>query len=263
MLSFTYFCFIFNYIYININMKSLTKYLSEAYASISSPKWVRTSTSDELNGNESDIDGNEHGFEYVDLGLPSGTMWATCNVGADKPEDEGLLFQFGRVDGYRYRDKNVQFRTNDQNKQDTGNKFIPLTTSGKVYKANDILDLTDDAAYVNMGGKWRMPTKDELKELVDNTTHNVVTVNGVQGMLFTSTKPGYESKQLFIPFMQGSWWNGNWEYWGRSNANVWSSQVRPSNVNDAYTLYCNSSGNAYINYFNRSYAFSVRGVFKK
>ena len=59
-------------------------------------------------------DGKERGFDYVDLGLPSGTMWATCNVGADKPEDEGLLFQFGRVDGYKYRDSNNQFITNSQ-----------------------------------------------------------------------------------------------------------------------------------------------------
>lgn len=58
----------------------------------------------------------ENGFEYVDLGLPSGTMWATCNVGANKPEDPGLLFQFGRVDGYRYGDINNKFRTNKQNK---------------------------------------------------------------------------------------------------------------------------------------------------
>ena len=54
----------------------------------------------------------ENGFDYVDLGLPSGTMWATCNVGADKPEDEGLLFQFGRVDGYRFGDANHKFRLN-------------------------------------------------------------------------------------------------------------------------------------------------------
>ena len=205
-------------------------------------------------------DGNERGFEYVDLGLPSKTMWATCNVGADKPEDGGSLFQFGRVDGYRYRDKNSQFRTNYQNKQDTGNDIIPLTTSGKVYKANDILDLDDDAAYVNMGGKWRMPTSDELKELVDNTTHNVVTVNGVKGMMFTSNA---NEHQLFIPFIQGSWWNGNWEDWGRSNANMWSSQVRHSYVDSAYSLYCFSSGNAGIYSSNRSSAFSVRGVFKK
>ena len=227
-------------------MKSLTKYLSEAYASISSPKWVRTSTLDELNDNE--IDGKEHGFEYVDLGLPSGTMWATCNVGADKPEDWGLLFQFGRVDGYLYNDKHNQFKTDD----------TPLTTSGKVYKANDILDLADDAAHVNMGGKWRMPTKDELKEFVDNTTHKVETINGVKGMLFTSK---INNKRLFVPFA-GYWYNGSFAAAG-SHAYVWSSRVHPSNVNNAYLLDCNSSGFAYIYYYNHSFAFSVRGVFKK
>ena len=202
----------------------------------------------------------ENGYEYVDLGLPSGTMWATCNVGADKPEDEGLLFQFGCVDGYKYGDKNDQFRTNDQNKQDTGNKFIPLTASGKAYKTNEILDLGDDAAHVNMGGKWRMPTYEQLKELYDNTTHRVETINGVKGMLFTSK---INSNKLFIPFMQGSWWNGNWEDWGRSDASVWSSQVHPSNVNLACTLYCDSSDTAIIYFDNRSFAFTVRGVFKK
>ena len=123
----------------------------------------------------------ENGFEYVDLGLASGTMWATCNVGASKPEDEGLLFQFGRVDGYKHGDNNHKFTTDDQ-----------TTTSGKTYDKGETLQSADDAANVNMGGAWRMPTNDELQELIDNTTHDVVTVNGVQGMLFTSTKPGYE-----------------------------------------------------------------------
>ena len=223
-------------------MKSLIEYINES------------------NNIELISDGKERGFEYVDLGLPSGTMWATCNVGADKPEDEGLLFQFGCVDGYKYGDKNDQFRTNDQNKQDTGNKFIPLTASGKAYKTGDTLDLADDAAHVNMGGKWRMPTYEQLKELYDNTTHRVETINGVKGMLFTSK---INSNKLFIPFMQGSWWNGNWEDWGRSNANMWSSQVRHSYVDSAYSLYCFSSGNAGIYSSNRSSAFSVRGVFKK
>ena len=122
----------------------------------------------------------ENGFKYVDLGLPSGTMWATCNVGADKPEDEGLLFQFGRVDGYKYGDINHKFRTNAQNLEDgSTSEYIPITSSGKTYDKNEILDLADDAAHVNMGGKWRMPTKDELEELYYNTTHNVVTVNAL------------------------------------------------------------------------------------
>ena len=192
-------------------------------------------------------DGKERGFEYVDLGLPSGTMWATCNVGANKPEDKGLLFQFGRVDGYKYGDKNHKFKTDDK-----------ITTSGKVYKENDILDLEDDAVHINMGGAWRMPIKDELKELFNNTTHKVETINRVKGMMFTSVING---NKLFIPF-DGYWYNGSFAAAG-SYALVWSSQVHPSYVNNAYGLYCHSSGNAIISYYSRSYAFSVRGVFNK
>ena len=200
----------------------------------------------------------ENGFEYVDLGLPSGTMWATCNVGADKPEDQGLLFQFGRVDGYRFGDTNHKFKLNKQNKQDTGDEFIPKTASGKLYGKNDILDSEDDAAHVNMGGKWRMPTKDELKELFNNTTRKVETINRVKGMLFTSK---INNKRLFVPFA-GYWYNGSFAAAG-SLAFVWSSQVHPSIVDFAYVLNYNSGGNAYISYEGRSYAFSVRGVFNK
>ena len=205
-------------------------------------------------------DGQQDGYYYVDLGLS--VKWATCNVGSVLASDEGKLFQFGRVDGYIYGDKNNQFKTHSQNKQDTGNEFIPKTTSGKVYKAGDILELEDDAAHANMGGAWRMPTKDQLEELYGNTTYDVVTVNGVQGMLFTSTKPGYEGKHIFIPFMQGYWYNGSFTSAG-SYASVWSSQVHPSLVHSVYSLDCNSSGPASIRDYSRSYAFSVRGVFKK
>ena len=202
----------------------------------------------------------ENGFEYVDLGLPSGTMWATCNVGASKPEDEGLLFQFGRVDGYRYNDSSNQFRTNAQNKQDTGNDYIPKTTSGKPYNAGETLDFDDDAAHINMGGVWRMPTNDELQELIDNTTQKVETINEVQGMMFTSN---INEHQLFIPFA-GYWYEDDGGFIeSGSYAFVWSSQVFPYHVGIAYLLYCYSSGYADILNLNRSCAFSVRGVFKK
>ena len=191
----------------------------------------------------------ENGFEYVDLGLPSGTMWATCNVGASKPEDEGLLFQFGRVDGYKYGDNNNQFKTDDL-----------TTTSGKIYKENEILDLADDAAHVHMGGKWRMPTKDDLKELVDNTTHRVEAIHGVRGMMFTSNING---NQLFIPFMQGYWWNENWEDWNGLYGGVWSSQVYGLYDKCAYVFYQHSHNSTYVGCYYRSNAFSVRGVFKK
>ena len=221
-------------------MKSLIEYINES------------------NNIELISDDNERGFDYVDLGLPSGTMWATCNVGADKPEDYGLLFQFGCVDGYKYGDKNHKFKTNAKILKDwAANKYIQLTTSGKVYKKNEILDLEDDAAHVNMGGKWNMPTNAQLNELLDNTTQEVETINGVKGMLYTSVING---NKLFIPFA------GYWKY-DFSNtgfyAYVWSSQVIPSYDDSTYILYCNSSGDAYISSDYRSFAFSVRGVFKK
>lgn len=202
----------------------------------------------------------ENGFEYVDLGLPSGTMWATCNVGADKPEDEGLLFQFGRVTGYRYSDNNNQFKTYNQNKQDTGCEFIPKTTSGKIYKENEILDLTDDAAHVNMGGKWKMPTRDELEELLNNTTHDVSIVNRIKGMMFTSNTNG---NQLFIPFIQCIWYDGHWDNVDKFYVDMWSSQVHTSIVDGSYLLYCGFCSNTSITISYRSDALSVRGVFRK
>ena len=201
----------------------------------------------------------ENGFEYVDLGLPSKTMWATCNVGADKPEDNGLLFQFGHIDGYKYMDENHKFKTNAQNLEDGSTReYIPITSSGRVYKKNEILDLEDDAAHINMGGKWRMPTNEQLKELYDNTTHKVEMINGVKCMLFMSK---INNKRLFVPFV-GYWYNGSFVVAG-SRAYIRSSQVHPSDINYAFGLCCNSSGSAYISRYRRSCTFSIRGVFIK
>ena len=202
----------------------------------------------------------ENGHEYVDLGLPSKTMWATCNVGADKPEDEGLLFQFGRVDGYKYGDINHRFRSNALNIHDTGSKYVPVTVSGKVYKENEILNLEDDVAHVNMGGAWRMPTKDDLEELYYNTTHDVSFINGIKGMMFTSNINGH---QLFIPFIQGIWYDGNWDNVDKFYIDMWSSQVHASIVDGSYLLYCSFCSDTGIGLSYRSDALSVRGVFKQ
>ena len=200
----------------------------------------------------------ENEFEYVDLGLPSGTMWATCNVGANNPEDKGLLFQFGTVDGYKYVDLKNQFRAKDKNKKDTGSEYISVTTSGKVYKKNKILNLEDDAAHVNMGGKWRMPTKDELEELINNTTYDTAKVNGIKGMMFTSK---INNNQLFMPFA-GWWYNGAF-MWAGTSGIIWSSQVDAYNINNAYRLGFNFGSQSSVYCDNRFCAFSVRGVFIK
>ena len=189
----------------------------------------------------------ENGFEYVDLGLPSSTMWATCNVGASKKEEPGLLFQFGSTLGYRYGDEKHKFKQ----------KGI-VSYSRKKYNAHETLDLNDDAAHINMGGAWRMPTKDDLEELYYNTTHNVETVNGVNGMMYTSNINGH---QLFIPFIRGCYYNEDWENWDRSYNIVWSSQVHASYIGNVYNLYCDFHGTTKMYNDSRSSAFSVRGVF--
>ena len=92
--------------------------------------------------------------EFVDLGLPSGTLWATRNVGATSPEQAGLYFAWGETVGYTAE-------------QVPGvRKFDPAS-----YKASGISDdltLEHDAAHSYMGGDWRMPTYDECQELIDN-----------------------------------------------------------------------------------------------
>ena len=132
---------------------------------------------------------NNNGFEYVDLGLPSGTLWATSNVGAEMPSDAGLYFQWGDTKGY----------TKDQVGKDEGQKKFDLDDLNfkKYTTPGDKLELEDDAANANMGGDWHMPTPEQLYELHNNTTTAWIEEDGIEGMAFTSKKD--DSKSIFIP----------------------------------------------------------------
>ena len=120
-----------------------------------------------------------NGFEYVDMGLPSGIIWATCNVGADSPTEYGDYFAWGETDTKgSYSWSNYEWGTqNDLTKYYSGD--------GKY-----ILDLEDDAARVNMGGRWRMPNSTDFWELYNNSTQEVVTVDNVSCWKFTSNVNG-------------------------------------------------------------------------
>lgn len=136
-----------------------------------------------------------NGHEYIDLGLPSGTLWATCNVGADKPEDYGDYFAWGEtkpntiynMGSYKYGDisDEVTKYCNDSNRGYDG--FVDNLTT---------LQSSDDSATVNWGSEWRIPTKAEWEELMSNTSNKWVTQNGVKGRLFTSKKNG---RAIFLP----------------------------------------------------------------
>ena len=159
-----------------------------------------------------------NGYEYVDLGLPSGLKWATCNVGATSPEQAGLYFAWGETEGYTADDvtSGVRLFTEDE------------YNAGPAASISTNLTLEQDAAHVNMGGKWRMPSTDEFRELLDNC--NIVITDdynetGVKGKVFTSKVNG---KSIFFPTVgdcqdslvnlddyNGYYWSA---YWYSSNS---------------------------------------------
>ena len=108
--------------------------------------------------------------EYVDLGLPSGLLWATCNVGATSPEDYGDYFAWGETqpkDTYEW--STYQYCNGSYN---TLTKYCSNSSYGYNGFTDNLTTLLpeDDAATANWGGNWRMPTKEEFQELYNNTT---------------------------------------------------------------------------------------------
>ena len=204
------------------------------------------------------INNNEH--SYVDLGLPSKTLWATMNVGAFKPSESGLYFQWGDTQGY----------SKEQIGRSEGKKKFTCTDykwylsgsvgEGSINFRKDIaegakLDLEDDTAHVNMGGSWHMPTPNQIWELTHNTISSWTTQDGVNGRLFTSKKDG--TKSIFIPAAGDAWvgsvhGSGDYGY-------VWSSMLNTDDVDGGQYLNF-GSGSADLRYGPRFDGFSVRGV---
>ena len=122
-----------------------------------------------------------NGHAYVNLGLPSGTLWATMNVGANSPTDSGLYFAWGETTGYTASQvgngegkKAFSWSNYKFNPSGDGSTFTKYNeTDGKT-----VLDLDDDAAHVNWGGDWHMPTEEQCKELLKETKNGFVTNTG-------------------------------------------------------------------------------------
>ncbi|MBR3075090.1 MAG: Ig domain-containing protein, partial [Bacteroidales bacterium] len=134
-------------------------------------------------------------FEYVDLGLPSGLKWATMNVGATKPEEYGSYFAWGETQpktNYSWSTYKFELGTNHNG---PFSKYVTNPSYGTVDNKT-VLDTEDDAARVNWGGSWRMPTYSEVKELQGNCVWKSTTLNGVDGWLCTSKING---STLFFP----------------------------------------------------------------
>lgn len=195
--------------------------------------------------------GGDH--EYVDLGLPSGILWATCNVGATIPEDYGDYFAWGETEPketyywstYSYCNGSENSITKYCNNAEYGyNGFTDNLTT---------LLPEDDAATVNWGDDWRMPTKEEWQELLDNTTSIWTTQNGVNGCLFAASN----GNSLFLP--AAGYHNGNGLYSESYNGYYWSNSLRVVWSGGAWGLFF-ASGSPEIDGHTRYSGFSVRPV---
>ena len=130
--------------------------------------------------------------EYVDLGLPSGTLWATCNVGANAPEEYGDYFAWGETEPKEvYTWENYKWCNGTF---DTMMKYCIFSKFGTVDNKT-VLDLEDDAAYVNWGASWRMPSWDQMEELRAKCAWTWTTLKGINGRLVT----GPNGNTLFFP----------------------------------------------------------------
>ena len=194
---------------------------------------------------------DEH--EYVDLGLPSGLLWATCNVGADSPEDYGDYFAWGEIqpkdvynwNTYQYCMGNS---TNMTKYCDNGNYGYNGFTDNLT-----VLETDDDAATANWGAGWRMPTREEFQELLDNTTVTSTMQSGVNGSLFTATN----GNTLFLP-AAGYYWDDELRNAG-SNGHYWSSSLVAGSP--YWARHCRlESSYFYVGHYSRGYGQSVRAV---
>lgn len=201
---------------------------------------------------------NANGHEYVDLGLPSGTLWATCNVGANKPEESGDYFAWGEVESKdEYSSKNYKWCNNY-----FINKYCNDSKDGKVDNKT-ILELCDDVANVKWGGTWRIPTKEELDELTHEsfTTWTWINQNRVRGYKVTSKVNG---NSIFLPAAGGFCVNGTDKfYWSGSGSKgyYWSSSLSTYYSDDACDLLFDSSCWFGYSYY-RSSGLSVRPVLR-
>ena len=208
---------------------------------------------------------------YVDLGLPSGLLWATCNVGAENPEDYGDYYAWGETEPY-YKEENAQSTAFDIWKSgkssgydwpsykwcnglyDTQTKYCTNYNFGTVDNKT-VLDLEDDVAHVQWGANWRMPTYDEMDELKNNCAWKWTQVNGVYGRKVT----GPNGASIFLP---AAGYRDNSYLDVGSDGDYWSSSLNTNYSSHAFSLGFRSGDVGWRDY-GRCYGRSVRPVCTK
>ena len=195
-----------------------------------------------------------NGHEYVDLGLPSGTLWATCNLGANAPEDFGDYIAWGETapkeiyDWKCYKYGRLFQDRYELNKYCTDSLYgLDGFVDGRV-----LLEPNDDVVRMCWGEGWRMPAVEEWEELLLNTTGTWTVQNDVNGWLFTASN----GNSLFLP-AGGCWWGTDF------NAGIglyWSSSVNKEFPYRAWGFHFNCDGAHLCGSSDRNRGQAVRAV---
>ena len=193
-------------------------------------KWLGLSSESAPNVAKSIISGHE----YVDLGLPSGLKWATCNVGASLAEEYGGYYAWGEIE--------TTIEYTDDNSKTYGKSMSDISGNS-----------TYDVASAKWGGSWRLPTEKELIELTNNCEWEWTTQNGIKGYKVT----GPNGNSIFLP--AAGYRDGSSLSRAGKRGIYWSSSPYESNDLNAYYMGFNSSGHG-VHWYYRNYGQSVRPV---
>ncbi len=199
--------------------------------------------------------------DSVDLGLS--VNWASCNLGAEEPEDCGSYYQWAGTENVTSRDYNLNWSYCPYHTGTSYSSGFTKYNSNPSYGTVDnkmVLDPDDDVAYKELGGKWRMPTDEEWAELVDNCTWTWKRQDGMYGYEVVSRKPGFTDKSIFLPaagYRQHYSFSGSGE-----GGSYWSSSLGTDTPNHASSLFF-IKGKVKTSNVYRYYGFPVRPVEQK
>lgn len=202
--------------------------------------WVNTGGGN--NGN-SQATGTVQGHAYVDLGLS--VKWATCNVGASKPEDYGDYYAWGETT--TKSDYSWETYKWCKGTDDTMTKYCTDSDYGTVDNRTTLTS-SDDVATVKWGSKWRMPTREEMKELDEDCTWTWTTQNGVRGMKVK----GPNGNSIFLPAAVFSF--------GKVYGSYWSATLYEDFNKRAYRRGFNDGGYYWGDWLDRCDGLTVRPV---
>lgn len=196
----------------------------------------------------SEPDGYINGHGYVDLGLPSGLKWATCNVGASTPSDYGNYYAWGET-----QHKSLYSETNSFT---TGKNVFELQAENIIDSSGN-LSISFDVARANWNGAWRMPTKEEFEELLNKCTWKWINKNGHYGY----NVMGPNGKSIFIP-AAGDKIEDSLNLWGGTQLEYWSSSPEDSKDSSVILSRISVSGGTgvYIHNSARWFGLPIRPV---